>query len=204
MISQHWFRLWFGAMRQQAITWASVVTIWHHQSTMSKIIRWDLMKCLGVKQFLHASAMYDWSLAHCSVSWPYQCQPICLNKLWWDSCHPGGHCWHYYTGTPPSHCNSFEGYMPCVDACRTYVKITCGKRNFQMNCVDFQKKKKKKLLGAPVVAPVKGANLIWFIAEMAGHHKVTYWLGCFMDAIIHSSNKHQIEPMVGQLRPTIG
>ena len=68
----------------------------------------------------------------------------------------------------------------------------------------LSKKKKKKILGAPVVAPVKGANLIWFIAEMAGHHEVTFWLGCSMDATIHSSNKHQIEPMVGLLRPTIG
>ena len=36
MINQHWFRCWFGAIKQQAITWAKIdPDICRHMATMS-------------------------------------------------------------------------------------------------------------------------------------------------------------------------
>ena len=43
MISQHWFRQWFGAVRQQAITWANVdPDLCHHKASLglSELTLW--------------------------------------------------------------------------------------------------------------------------------------------------------------------
>ena len=54
---QHWFRKWFGSIRQQAITQTSVVAILCHQATMSEVtVILSMANQLNLECFLDRTA----------------------------------------------------------------------------------------------------------------------------------------------------
>ena len=84
MISQHWFRWWLGAIRQQAITWANVDPVFcRHMASLgpnelsSKMYYRKIMQCLQAKRFGVTMIMSIWNLTGASAA----LQPRCLSKL---------------------------------------------------------------------------------------------------------------------------
>ena len=60
MISQHWFRLWLGAVRQQAITWANVdPVLWRHMASLGP----DELSSDDTVQFTRPQWLNHWGQA---------------------------------------------------------------------------------------------------------------------------------------------
>ena len=68
MISQHWFRLWLGAVRQQAITWAHVdPDFCHHMASLgqNELTHWPLRDVEVILQMYCSNSIYalmSWAL----------------------------------------------------------------------------------------------------------------------------------------------
>ena len=82
MISQHWLRQWLGAVRQQAITWASLDLVpcrhmafpWpEHESTMLDIVHYMM--------WIHYGIWYNWNKAKDDTT-------LCIiNEFYYICCH---------------------------------------------------------------------------------------------------------------------
>ena len=108
VMSQHWFKLWLGAIRQQAITWANVdpdvcrhlASLGHNELTLPRSTTWWSYKICAVRHLCNKTS--DWWFTHTEKQWCRR-DPTDLFIMADDlSCivwpyFPCLFCWHFPT-----------------------------------------------------------------------------------------------------------
>ena len=128
VISQHWFRWWLGAVRQQTIAWTNVhPDLCRHMASIGRnhmkikilcYVAFDSVLCIDIKLKRHT---YSHQRAHWSS---YPCTCVCFCFTWWfrphgvlkDGSQPQ-YCWDENMGTLLSFLIFICIWVPLQEGC---------------------------------------------------------------------------------------